>query len=248
MLKLVKRRVGRIAGPLVRPLGRRLGLDDGFQSSTARSTSLSLRLPNPYGGRPWLTATLAVSSVPRGYGELMRLRAHLDGCLSMPAQALDRAALAHDQMGRRSLLGLGRSAAASLVRGAVERLPAEHIARLGARRWRSWLDIQFSTAPLDGGADALMPKALRDMYGDGLPRLGPNQPRVGVWAGPAGGPNGGVARLAMIQIDEEDVRAGERVADAERFNLSMSIAQLVEPVVPGGDADVDNDSDPGPWR
>lgn len=226
MLKLARRRVRH----LVRPFS-------SHDQSTAspRSTSLRFKLPNPYGGQPWLTATLAVSSVPRGYGESLRVRAHLDGCLSMPHRAMDREALAHDAHSNRSLVGQGRRAAASLVRAAIERLPADRVAQLGARRWRSWLDVQISTAPLDGGSDALMPRQLREIYAGGLPRLGPNQPRVGVWSGPAGGPNGGIARLAMVQIDEDDVRSGSREPDAERFNLSMSIAQLVEPVLPGRD-------------
>lgn len=224
MFKVARRRVGRLVRPFV-------GSDHSMASP--RNTHLQLKLPNPYGGQPWLSATLAVSSVPRGYGRLLHLRAHLDGRLSMPQRAFDRASLAHDVPDNRDWIGQGRRAAASVVRGVIERLPAERVARLGARRWRSWLDVQVSTAPLDGGADALMPRALREIYAGGLPRLGPNQPRVGVWSGPAGGPNGGIARLAMIQIDEDDVSGATRDPDDERFNLSLSIAQVIEPVIPG---------------
>lgn len=226
MFKTARRRVGRFVRPLARA-------DSSLASP--RNTHLQLQLPNPYGGRPWLSATLAVSSVPRGYGQLLRLRAHLDGRLSTPRRAFDGATLAHEAGDERGWLGQGRRAAASVVRGVIERLPAERVAQLGARRWRSWLDVQISTAPLDGGADALMPRALREIYGDGLPRLGPNQPRVGIWAGPAGGPNGGIARLAMLQVDEDDVSGATRDPHDERFNLSLSLAQVVEPVIAGGD-------------
>ncbi|MDA3919613.1 MAG: hypothetical protein PF501_02850 [Salinisphaera sp.] len=234
MFDTVKRRVGLLARPLRR--------DDRSQASP-RSTRICLQLPNPYGGRPWLSATLAVSSVPRGYGQLLRLSAHVDGCMTLPENAADRAALAHDQRDRPSLVGQGSRVAVMAMRQLIERLPSERMSRLGRRRWRSWLDLQVSTAPLDGGAQALMPRALRALYADGLSRLAPGQPRVGVWSGPAGGPGGGIARLAMIQIDEDDIRRGQRGGDSDRFNLNMSLAQLVEPVVPG--KGVDGDSDKG---
>lgn len=206
--------------------GRIAGVD---HAPRARDARVQLRLPSPYGGQPWVTATVALSSVPHGQGETWRLRAHVDGCLRLPAHAGQRRGLPHDA-GRRSLVRAGRDAAASMVRGVVDRLPAERLAPLTARRWRSWMDVQLSTAPLDAGADALMPKALREVYGGGLPRLGPGEPRVGVWSGPAGGLAGGIASLALLQLDESDLRvgaSGER--ESPRFNLNASIAQLVEP-------------------
>lgn len=233
MFDAVKRRVGFLARPLRR---------DDHRKASPRSTRIQLQLPNPYGGRPWLSATLAVSSVPRGDGELLRLRVHVDGCMSVPARAADRDALAHDDSVRRSLVDQGRRATASLVRRVMEQLPAERIAQIGARRWRSWVDVHVSTAPLDGGAKVLMPDALRKIYADQLPRMGPGQPRVGVWSGPAGGPSGGIARLAMVQIDENDVPVADRAGTSKRFNLNMSLAQLIEPVVPGRNPDADADT------
>ena len=62
----------------------------------ARQTHLQFRLPNPYGGKPWVTATLALSSTPAIQGDTVRIRAHIDSCFHAPAAAADRAALAHD--------------------------------------------------------------------------------------------------------------------------------------------------------
>jgi len=219
MFNAIRQRVRRLAGSgdLVKP------------SARPRDSRVQLQLPNPYGGRPWLTATVALSSVPHGHGETLRLRAHLDGCMQLPGVGgPSRTALPASRGLRRSLVAYGRSTAASLVRGVVERLPAERLQPLTARRWRSWVDVQLSTSPLDAGADALMPEPLRRMYDGGLPRAGAGEPRIGVWSGPAGGPAGGVAQLALLQLDERDL-GGDRQKAGSGFNLNASIAQVMEP-------------------
>lgn len=220
MFNRIRRRVRRLAGA-----------DE--QAATPRDTAVQLRVPSPYGGAPWLTATVALSSTPRGQGETVRLRAHFDGALRLPrpGSSSDRrpALEAGDQRG---LTRYGRNVAAALARRVVERLPAQQLESLAARRWRSWLDVQLSTSPLDGGAEALMPEPLRGIYGGGLPRSGTGEPRVGVWSGPAGGPAGGVAQLALLQLDERDLGRDRPGNDLPRFNLNASIAQVVEPSMP----------------
>lgn len=187
-----------------------------------RDARLQLRLPNPFGGRPWLSATVAFATAPHARGETLRLRAHVDSCLRLP-DAEGTPSLGHGPAARRSLAASGRRAAASLVRGVLSRLPAERLAPITARRRRSWIDVQFSTAPLDAGAEALTPEPLRRVYGGGLPRLGAGEPRVGFWSGPAGGPAGGLARLVLLQFDERDL------GGASGFNLNASAARLIEP-------------------
>ena len=220
MFNTIRRRVRRLAGR---------------DESTARAhdATVQLRVPNPYGGKPWLTATVALSSTPRGYGETVRLRAHFDGALKMPTPGSAREKLAFEA-GERSggLVQFGRNTAAALARGVVARVPARQLESLAARRWRSWLDVQLSTAPLDRGADALMPEPLRGIYGGGLPRAGSGEPRIGVWSGPAGGPAGGVASLAMLQLDERDLGRDRNENGGSGFNLSASMAQVVEPSFP----------------
>lgn len=176
-----------------------------------------------------MTATVALSTVPHGQGETLRLRAHIDGCLRLPGAVNLHQRLGQNEPGPRSLTNRSRGVAASLVRRAVERVPAERLESLSSRRWRSWLDVQLSTSPLDGGAEALMPERLRGVYGNSLPRARAGEPRIGVWSGPAGGVAGGVAELVLLQLDERDF--GVRVRNGTRpgFNLNASIAQLVEP-------------------
>lgn len=193
-----------------------------------RQSAIALQLPNPYGGQPWLSATLALSSTPRGQGGALRLRAHVDSRLRLTPQdgAPALSAVPDDSA---SLLMRGRRQAARLVRGVLERVPAERLAPLSQRRWRSWVDVQVSTAPLDRGADALVPERLRALWGAGLPRSGPGEPRVGVWSGPAGGPLGGKASLVWLQVDADDLRRDTAPKGDSGFNLNASIAQLVEP-------------------
>lgn len=212
---------------LRRPLRRLAGRDENL--SRAHDARVQLRLPNPYGGKPWVTATVALSAVPHGQGETLRLRAHVDGCMRLPGTAGVNERLGHHGAGRRSLVHQGRDAAANLVRQAVARMPAERLARLSSQRWRSWLDVQLSTSPLDGGADALMPERLRSVYGSGLPRAGTGEPRIGVWSGPAGGAAGGVAQLVLLQLDERDFGVRARERNRPGLSLNASIAQVVEP-------------------
>ncbi|MGN8157581.1 hypothetical protein ACS8Y6_00730 [Salinisphaera sp. RV14] len=203
--------------------------------SGAREASLRLTLPNPYGGPAWVTATLALSARQRGMGETVRVRGHIDSCFRMPAHGADRVALAHETTAdAHPLTRYARRAAASLTRRAVARLPRGAGLQLAEQRRRRWIDMQISTAPLAAGAAALMPEALRAVYGDRLPQAMPGGPRVGVWSGPAGGPRGGLARLAMVQFDQRD-RDGHYGSDAdERFSLNLSLAEVVEPA---GDSD-----------
>ncbi len=189
---------------------------------------VGLHLPNPYGGRPWLSATFALTSTPHGQGDTLRLRAHIDGCIRIPS-GVDAAALSHSADKRRSLIARGQSMAAGAVRGVVDRLPAERLAPLTGRRWRSWIDVQVSTSPLDRGADALVPERLRALYGNGLPRVARGEPRIGLWSGPAGGPVGGKASLALLQLDENDLPRVRGRGPGQGFNLNASVAQVVEP-------------------
>ncbi|MGB7756375.1 MAG: hypothetical protein WBL23_09960, partial [Salinisphaera sp.] len=174
MWQTIKRRAAQLGG--LATAGR----------SGPREASLRLTLPNPYGGPAWVTATVALSSRPRGMGETVRVRGHIDSCFRMPAHSADRVALSHDASANsHPLMRYGREAAASLTRRAIERLPRAARMRIAEQRRQSWIDMQISTAPLDAGAAALMPEPLRAVYGDTLPRAMPGGPRVGVWAGPA---------------------------------------------------------------
>lgn len=218
MWQAIKRRAAQLGGVMA------------VDRSRAREASLRLTLPNPYGGPAWVTATLALSSRPRGMGETVRVRGHIDRCFRIPANRVDRAALSHRATtDPHPLIRYGREAAASLTRQAVEHLPRAVRMRIAEQRRQSWLDMQISTAPLDAGAAALMPEPLRAIYGDTLPQAAPGGPRVGVWSGPAGGARGGMARLAMIQFDQNDISDTYRSDNDECFSLNVSLAQVVEP-------------------
>lgn len=198
-----------------------------------RDAALDLALPNPYGGKPWLSMTLALSRSPCSHGETLRLRAHVDSCLRMGSQ---RGPALPDAGGDgSSLAGFGRRLAASAVRHAIARVPEHRLAPLTQRRRRGWLDVQVSTAPLDNGADAMVPERLRGVVGAGLPRTTTGRPRIGVWSGPAGGPRGGRAGLLWLQLDEQDFPGAEqgRVDDAG-VSVNASMCRVVEPDAGGG--------------
>ncbi|MES1950800.1 hypothetical protein S4A8_08075 [Salinisphaera sp. S4-8] len=225
MFNRIRRRVRRLIEP------------NHAVAASPRDTTVQLRLPNPYGGAPWLTATVAISRTPRGQGQSLRLRAHVDGALRLPGAGAERQRLVLDSDDRGGLIRYSRNAAAALARGVVERLPAQPLEQLATRRWRTWLDVQLSTSPLDGGAQALMPEPLRGIYGGGLPRSGTGEPRIGVWSGPAGGSAGGMAQLVLLQLDEHDLGRAKGEGERSAFNLNASIAQVVEPLTGGESQD-----------
>lgn len=202
-----------------------------------RDANLRFRVPSPYGGPAWLTATVAVSSRPRGRGDFVRVRGHIDSCFQMPTAGDGYRTLAGAGDDEHALAGQGRRAAGALTRSIINRLPDVARRQLTEQRRRGWLDMQLSTAPLDGGAAALMPEPLRAICGDQLPRVGgPEAPRVGVWSGPAGGSKGGVAKLAMVQFDQDDAQRTDP-ADGEHVNLNLSVAELIEPAARDDDGD-----------
>lgn len=204
-----------------------------------RQTHLRFTLPNPYGGAPWVTATLAISSTPATQGDTVRIRGHIDSCFHSPEHPGDRDALAHETAtpapARGRALGrLGKRLAARAAKRGLDYVPRPLMQRLAEQRRQRWLDMQISTAPLDAGAAALMPAALKERYGDSLPRLVQGAPRVGVWSGPAGGPAGGMARLAMVQFDDSDLAGGRDADKDDRFSLNLTIGELIEPVIHRG--------------
>lgn len=224
MWHLIKRRVARF------------GKTAGARNVHPQESRFHIKLPSPYGGADWVTATLAWSIKPRSVGQTRRIRIHWDRCLWIPELRQDRHALSHDKAGHLSWKARGGRVLTAVARQAVERLPAAARTRLSEQRRQTWIDLQLSTAPLDAGAAALMPARLRALYGDRLPQILPGGPRAGVWAGPAGGEHGGLARLAMVQMDANELGYGRplRAEDEQRLSLNLSVADLAEPAQGGG--------------
>ena len=196
-----------------------------------RQTHLRFTLPNPYGGAPWVTATLAISSTPATQGDTVRIRGHIDSCFHSPEHPGDRDALANETAtpapARGRALGrLGKRLAARAAKRGLDYVPRPLMQRLAEQRRQRWLDMQISAA-------------LKARYGDSLPRLVQGAPRVGVWSGPAGGPAGGMARLAMVQFDDSDLAGGRDADTDDRFSLNLTIGELIEPVIHRGRASSD---------
>lgn len=198
-------------------LSRRVGGALPVALEQPQSSSYTLSLPNPFGGAPLCQATLAVTTTRHAEGETVRMRAHIDGCF----RASPESTAAHSLAGEPTRHGLGRSGrnlVRMLARDGLSRLPMpEH-------RVRTWIDIQASTAPLAAGAEALLPERLRELCGGALPRGQAGEPRVGVFAGPAGGAS--YAQLGVLQLDQDDLPPSYR---DRPFSLLASVASLSEP-------------------
>lgn len=185
-------------------------------------SSYTLSLPNPFGGAPLCQATVAVTTTRHAEGESVRMQAFVDSHFRSHSTVSDAAVLEHGRASG-SLMLAGRSAAHSLARRGLSSLP------IPERRVRTWIDVQASTAPLAAGAEALLPERLRELCGGGVPRGPAGEPRVGVFAGPAGGAS--YAQLGLLQLDQEDLPEPYR---DRPFSLLASVASLSEPPADDG--------------
>lgn len=180
--------------------------------------SYTLSLPNPFGGAPLCRATVAVTTTRHTRGETLRLRAHVDGNFHAPSLREGPALADRRDDKARGLIAAGRTAAGALARRGLASLPVSE------RRLRTWIDVQASTAPLAAGAEALVPERLRELCGGGLPRSPQGEPRVSLFAGPAGVASH--AQLALLHLDQDALPSAYRTRP---FNLLASVASLDEP-------------------
>lgn len=224
MKNFIKRRARALADRGLKTLAPLIG-GIGPQALTQEphSLSASLTVPNPFAGAPLCTLALSVTASERVEGEHVRLRAHLRSDLRLPRA--NAPALAAPDAGN-PLVRRGSRGARKLLRRGLESRPVQALAPLLERRINSWIDIQASTAPYDRGARALLPETLASLgISPDLP-VNDGMPRIEIWQGPLDAGRGGVAQIALLEMEEPG-------AGSEPLQISALIATTVEP----GDAD-----------
>lgn len=170
----------------------------------SRDLTLQASIPNPFGGEPFAQLRVHVSTERQAHGETLRLRAHLKTQLEMPADA--RLALAgpdHSRSPQRALAPRAQRAAQGLVRRGLQTGLAKRLTPYLERRFESWVDIQAATAPLDQGAQALVPDSMQVLGLGRAPvlRLG-DEGQVESWVGRCTGERPGMAQVTLLQFSE----------------------------------------------
>lgn len=203
----------------------------GSDAVQPRAASLEFKLPSPYGDTPWVVAQLAWRDEPLAQGEALRVHAHVDGRVHVPLERRE-APGAHGAARQVS----GQRWFADALQRAVRRLPARHVAAVTQWRRQGWIDMRVSSAPLDQGAQALVPEALQAWcHAQGQAHdarvMGS---RAGVWSGPDAGEPGARAALAWVQLDERQGRRSGLFKRLVGLNVHACAARLVAPDVAAG--------------
>ncbi len=191
--------------------------------------TLQASIPNPFGGEPLAQLRVRITSERQAHGDTLRLCAHLKGRLELPAgqrQALPAPDAADSA--QRALVPRAQRAAAGLLRRGLETGLARRLTPYLERRFESWVDLQAATAPLDLGAQALVPDSVQ-MLGLGCApalRLG-DESRVETWVGRCTGDHAGVAQVTLVQLSEPAGPA-RRTGARKPLHVAASVATFYE--------------------
>lgn len=197
-----------------------------------RELSLQASIPNPFGGEPLAQFRVHLSTERQAQGETLRLRAHIKTQLEMPTQPqLALAGPSFSSSDSRVLAPRAQRAAQNLVRRGLETGLAKRLTPYLERRFESWVDIQAATAPLDQGAQALVPDSMQVLGLGRSPvvRLG-NEGQVETWAGRCTGEHPGVAQVTLLQFSEARTPNRKRASSKTRkpLHVAASVATFYE--------------------
>lgn len=197
-----------------------------------RELSLQASIPNPFGGEPLAQLRVHLSTERQAQGETLRLRAHLKTQFDLPTQPqLALAGPSFSTNSGRALAPRAQRAAQSLVRRGLETGLAKRLTPYLERRFESWVDIQAATAPLDQGAQALVPDSMQVLGLGRSPviRLG-DEGQVESWVGRCTGEHPGMAQVTLLQFSEARAPKHKRESNTTRkpLHVAASVATFYE--------------------
>ncbi len=177
------------------------------------SLSLSAEIPGRTG--PLWQMRLEMNSEPEAGGERLRLRAHFKLSLRKALPSPDNTQTSSGLPAR-----VGQWIEQRLESPLMQTLAAP----LLGRDLNTWVEMQTSTAPLDAGAQALLPTQLA--------RLGlspKNDQAVQAWAGELRGAKPGFAQMTLLQLDQRHIPPNLQQVFADRpFQLSAAVVNVIE--------------------
>ncbi|AXQ31212.1 hypothetical protein D0B54_22130 [Solimonas sp. K1W22B-7] len=189
--------------------------------------AFSAAIPVGPSGAPLWQIDVQITTEPHADGERLRLRARIQTNLASALKpALGAPAVFSDS---RALTVAERTG--SLVQRTANRVLALPAVRafaepLLSNDFNTWIEIQASTASLDGGARELIPQSDKLAALGIQPRLAGDQPVAETWSGQAAD---GFAQVSLLQIDKRHLPPGlaQRMGD-KPFQLAAAIVNTAQ--------------------
>jgi hypothetical protein len=199
-------------------------------ASGPRDLSLQASIPNPFGGEPLAQLRVHVSTERQAHGETLRLRAHLKTQLELPAPARPALPGALPKASTdRALAPRAQRAAQTLLRRGLQSGIAKRLTPYLERRFESWVDIQAATAPLDQGAQALVPDSMQLLGLGRAPvlRLG-DEGQIETWVGRCTGEHSGMAQVTLMQFSEAPQGMPRKRRAGKPLHVAASVATFYQ--------------------
>jgi len=190
--------------------------------------AFSAAIPLGRGGAPLWQLDLQVTTEPHADGEKLRIRARIQTNLAStlrPALSGPQPPVSDNRaltFAERTGSAVQRTAARVLALPAI-RAFAEPLLR---NDFNTWIEVQASTASLDGGAGDLLPQSDKLAALGIQPRRAGDQPIAETWSGEAAD---GFAQVSLLQLDKRHLppRLAKRVGD-KPFALAAAIVNTAQ--------------------
>ena len=217
-------------------IGARASEDD-LPKQDREELSFAAEVPVEGAEAPLWRVNVHLVTEPHGDGERVRLRAHVQTNFASlrPALTAPRNSSETKAIGHGSSSGGGKSLSLSqrttaLAQRALENPIVNFLAQpLLKHDFNTWIDLQASTASLDGGAHALVPQSDKlTAMGIRPARSKDGGPVAESWSGQS--PNGaGFAQVSIIQLDKKHLPAQlAKMLRDKPFQMAGAIINTVE--------------------
>lgn len=196
--------------------------------------SFAAEVPVEGSSAPLWRVNVHLVTEPHGDGERVRLRAHVQTNFASLRPALT----AHTSKSETKAIGYGSSGkglslsqrTTALAQRALENPMVNFLAQpLLKHDFNTWIDVQASTASLDGGAHALVPQSDKlTAMGIRPARSKDGGPVAESWSGQS--PNGaGFAQVSIIQMDKKHLPAQlAKMLGNKPFQMAGAVINTIE--------------------
>jgi hypothetical protein len=187
------------------------------------------QLPGADSEHPLWQFSVEVVEKAEGDGERLRLRAHIRTTLGEAHASLSARQGQLAGEGGGTMLALARGLSRMVSRGLELPLVRQLAAPLLQHDLNTWLEVQISTAALDGGSRALLPAPEQLARLGIVPRSDDSAPMLESWAGSTGGTRSGAAHVSLLRLAKEQLPAPlAALLGARPFQFAAAVVNVVE--------------------
>jgi hypothetical protein len=192
--------------------------------------AFSAELPGADPARPLWRIGVEWAERNEGDGERLRLRVHVRTTLAAALTAgPQQHRLGAEETGGGLLPSLTRRISRAITRSLERPIVRQLATPLLQHDLNTWLDIQVSTAALDGGTRALLPAPEQLARLGIVPRKEGEAPVVESWTGSSGGRYPGVAQVSLLRLAKEQLPAPLAALLGTRpFQFAAAMVNVIE--------------------